>query len=244
MIKKSITNLKDIFSSIKGHLKEFLNFKKDDLGIWILKILLIITALIVSFLLYKFFLALMTIILFLFIICSDRLENAINNYGNVTNFETDIYLQNIICSTSLFRILKENGSIFNVVQPNAMSEIYPDTSKYCNPQKIENLDFFRYPVKVHDENKVMDFKNLAATLNVMIAKKIQNCEIENVPFSYYNNIPSIQVLKISPDSFNPAFYAFDIMYIDTDQKYNFILKRQQLEQAKEIYQAAPVDEDF
>lgn len=240
MKKNLSTKIKECFSSTRELLQKFLNWKKEDIRIWILKIIIIVATVFGMILLYKITL----VLLFVVIICSDRLESAVNNFGNATNSEISLYMQNIFCSTSLFRILMENSLIFNVVQPKAISEIYPDISKYKNPQTIENLAFFRYPVKVHDENKIVDFQSLTATLNVMIAKKLQNGEMENVPFSSYNDIPSIQVLKISPDFFNPAFYAFDLMVIDTDEKYNYILRKQQIEQAKEVYQAAPVDEDF
>lgn len=244
MKKNLSTKIKECFSSTRELLQKFLNWKKEDIRIWILKVILILAAVIISILLYKIILTLMPIALLFVILCSDRFENAINNFGNIPDTTEIHQIHNGNCVTALFSVLKDNFSIFNVVQPKAITELFPDISKYCNPQTVENMDFFRYPVKVHDENKVMDFQNLTATLNVMIAKKLQNGEMENVPFSSYNDIPSIQVLKISPDFFNPAFYAFDLMVIDTDEKYNYILRKQQIEQAKEVYQAAPVDEDF
>lgn len=235
-------NILKSFNFTRKMLSKFLHWQERKFAYFILKILILVAAIGGCVILYNFFSSLTTLIIFFGIMFADRLESAFNASYYTMPQEFNLSMQNNACANLLFGIMQKYSSVFNVVKPKAISDVLPDITRYSNPQTLDNLTFFRYPIKALDECMELDYQSLTDTLNILIAQKIQNSEVENIPFAFYNDVTAIQVIKISLDAYNPSFITFDFMFLDTLQKYEFIQKKKQI--AKAEYCPAPLDEDF
>lgn len=233
-----------LFTYLKEKLNSFYEWKKEDIMAWVLKVLLILLSIMIIIFTYKLLPYILSVLILVLLFFSDSIES----FFRQRKLSKQTYtLDQIFCITrnALFRVLYDNCRIFGIIQPKTVSEITP--TEYSSLQSINNLAFFRFIVLVENGSEIeKDFFNIKQILNQMISQKLIAHEFEYITYSHWNDIPLIKVINITYDIYNSNYIAFDLMFIDSDEKYQYVkqLEIKEQNQNERPYIPSPKDKDF
>lgn len=199
------------------YVKKFINWRKGEVWINVLKIILVITSIALFFLLFKFVIIPVMAFVFLIVLFWSGNEPVNNSVPVQPAIPNDRIAQGI-----LHKVLVDNADILEIESPRNADKIYP--VKYSHKMSINNIPFFRFIVR-HKPDSDDNFLEKKELLNNSICQLLYN-GYPNVPCSFYYGYPVFYVTDIGHDSYHTDNYYIDIMPVDSEVALQYVQNNQ------------------
>ena len=189
--------IKKLCNSCKDMVSAFINWEKDSVLVFLLKLALVIGGIYLAVTLLPYLLGVLLIVLLI------RWEKSEVAYPQ-TQFAP---LDEQSAREILTIVLKENAAVLDIVPPSTVDCITP--TRYSVVQSEAGAVFYRFIVQTLPD-KSYDFKYMQNVLNTKIQQKVQAGYL-NLPASVYDNMNSFLLVNSGDDIYHEHNIFLDIV---------------------------------
>ena len=228
-------SIKRFFNNVKTTVSNFLHWKSESVGIWILKVALLALCGCILYVFFKLADVLLPILLLLLLFNFDKINAFFSSPA------PDAGVNDFSVREFIFRVLQDAATQLNLIAPRTVNDIMP--VYYPAKQSIGGVPFCRFICQPKADEPV-ERSEWCDFFNLRIVQMLQNGFPGLFP-SYYNGAPALYLFNVQTDSSHAGFLCIDVVFVSDASTYAFASRHYARNHAPSAAgTASPLDEDF
>lgn len=148
------------------------------------------------------------------------------------------------CHDLIFRILVENGRIFEIQEPNQMRDIIPVNEYYIGI--LQGESFYKYLIKPKNKDSLNDteyLNDIKQIIDTKIKQALQS-PVPNIIKYYYKDCPALYIFDVLKSYKHSGFLEIDILPVYNDSTYQLACTLEKQKNIKKDVSKNPEDDEF
>lgn len=195
------------------------NFDKKNPTCWIIRIFLIIFIIILLYFFIKLVPYLIGITFLIYLFGGDSIQNFFQK-SVPNNYEYEY----ITVRNALFIALQECSDLLGGYRPVDISKLIPPNLQCI--RYIANCPCNHFVLLKKEPDKQLNYADSIHVLQDVIIQHLISFNIPDIPFTYYDNLPTLYVVNMGDDLENPNYIYIDIIYNNSKQTSIFIQEKE------------------